>query len=250
MTIDLSGKIAVVTGSSRGIGKAVARELCRRGAEVVVVSQRSPDALRAVAEALSREGGRAHPFVADVADEGDVERLFAFVAERYGMLHYLVNNAGRAIDRPVLAMRPEEFRTVLESHVLGTFLCARAARPLMGEGAAILNVGAASANTGRRNGANYCAAKAGVMALTKVLAIEFAPVVRVNCLVPGWTATEDVRQRFALDQPESRRRLEQAILLGRLATPEEMAAWAVYLLAEAPYATGQLFYVNGGSYLG
>jgi 3-oxoacyl-[acyl-carrier protein] reductase len=248
--IDLSGKVALVTGSSRGIGKAVAAALARRGATVVVNCQRSRAELEATAATLAAEGLNVYPVVADVAEEEAVERLFAEIRERFGMLHYLVNNAGRAIDRPFHQMTVAEFRAVLESHALSTFLCARAAAALMPSGGAILNIGAASANTGRRNGVNYCAAKAAVMAMTKCLAMELAPEIRVHCLVPGWTETEDVVRRFDLAEGEQRRRLEAGILLGRLAQPSEIATWAVYLLTQAPYTTGQLFYVNGGSYLG
>lgn len=249
MVIDLKGKVALVTGSSRGIGKAIARALAGRGASVIVNCQRSELELRRTTEEMRADGADVLPLRADVSQEDEVRRLFQAIREHYGVLHYLVNNAGRAVDRPILGMAAEDFRAVLHSHVLAAFLCSQAAYPLMPHGGAILNIGAASANTGRRNGANYCAAKAAVMALTKCLAIEFAPRVQVNCLVPGWTETEDVVQRFQLSDEERRRRLESGILLGRLAEPEEIAEWALFLLT-APYATGQLFYVNGGSYLG
>jgi 3-oxoacyl-[acyl-carrier protein] reductase len=245
----LTGKVALVTGSSRGIGRAIAERLAERGAAVVLTA-RSPERLAEAAAELTRGGRDVLALPADVAEEADVARLFAAIRDRFGVLHYLVNNAGIARDGPVQELTTDDFLAVLRSHVLGTFLCSRAALPLMPKGSRILNVGAASANTGRRFGSSYCAAKAGVMALTRCLAIECAPDIAVNCLVPGWTETEEIVGRFHLDDPETRRRLESGILLGRLAHPDEIAAWAVYLLTEAPYVTGQLFYVNGGSYLG
>jgi 3-oxoacyl-[acyl-carrier protein] reductase len=248
VAIDLSGTVAVVTGAARGIGRAIARRLTARGAAVVLVS-RSRDRLLALAAELEAEGGRAMAQPADVADETSVRDLFRAVADRFGVVHYLANCAGQALDLPIAEMGVDAFRTVVESHLLGTFLCSKAAVDLMPAGGRILNFGAATGLTGRAKGANYCAAKAGVMALTKCFAIEYAPHIAVNCLVPGWTETEDIVARFGLNAPERRRRLETGILLGRLAQPEEIADWAVWLLAEAPYATGQLYFVNGGSFL-
>jgi hypothetical protein len=128
--------------------------------------------------------------------------LFALVAERFGIVHYLANVAGQTLDRPIAEMGVDDFRAVVDSHLLGTFLCS-----------------AATDLTGRANGANYCAAKPGVMSLTKCFAIEYAPNIAVNCLVPGWTETEDIVRRFGIDAPDRRRQLESGILLGRLAQP-------------------------------
>lgn len=114
----------------------------------------------------------------------------------------------------------------------------------------ILTIGAATGLRGRKNGANYCAAKAGVMVLTKVMALEFAPAVRVNCLVPGYTETDEVLERFGLHDPLKRANHVSGIPMGKLADPKDIAEWALWLAAGAPHATGQYWFVNGGAYMG
>lgn len=176
----------------------------------------------------------------------------AAVLDRFGRIDVLVNNAGVAADGPAASMPEEDWVRVIDVNLKGTFLCSQAAIPTMLRqgGGKIVNVSAASGLRGRRNGANYCAAKAGVIALTKCLALELAPVIQVNCLMPGFTQTEDVVARFGLDDPVARAELLKSIPMGRLATPEEIAAGAVVLASEfSDFMTGQLLAVNGGSFM-
>lgn len=248
----LSGKVALVTGSTRGIGAAIARRLAARGARIILNGRKSTERARALVEEIRGAGGDARFVAADVSRPAAVARLFKVIDTRYGRIDALVCAQGANRDLPIEAMTLPDFEVTITSQLYGTFLTAREAAVRMRSqgGGDILTIGASTGIKGRKNGANYCAAKAGVMVLTKCFALEFAPLVRVNALVPGFTDTEDIRERFRLDEPGSRQVLESTIPLARLAEPEEMAAWAEWLLDAAPYVTGSLSFVNGGSYLG
>lgn len=250
--LDLKGQVALVTGSSRGIGRATALRLAGAGARTVVHCERSRDEAEGVVAEIERGGGQAIALFADVARADAVRELFEEIDRRMGRIDVLVNCAGRNLDLPFTDMTDEDFLLPLQTQLIGTFHCCQAAAPRMlaQGGGRIINIGASTGIRGRRNGANYCAAKAGVMVLTRCLALELAPAVRVNCLVPGFTATDEVLDRFALRDPERRQNHEASTPLGRLAEPEEIADWALWLAADAPHATGQYFYVNGGAYMG
>ncbi|BAS27079.1 SDR family NAD(P)-dependent oxidoreductase [Limnochorda pilosa] len=247
----LEGQVALVTGASRGIGAAIARALAAEGARVGVNYRAGRDGAEAVVEGIRGEGGEATALAADVASPDDVHRMVAAVDDRWGRLDVLVANAGVALDVPFRSMNLQAWTGVLEVNLTGVFLCAREAVPLMerGGGGRIITVSAGSALRGRVGGANYCASKAGVIALTRCLALELAPAIRVNCLVPGFTATDEVLDRFGLRDPARREALEREVPLGRLAEPEDIARAAVYLAAEAGYVTGQLLLVNGGHFM-
>ncbi len=250
--ISLEGKVAVVTGASRGIGRGIALAFARHGASVLVNYARSGDAAQQVVAEIQAIGGTAAAFAADVADRDQVEALFAYALDQFGPVDILVNNAGVAMDCPLDQMTDEAWARVLAVNLTGTFLCSQvAARQMRARGQGkIINVSAATALRGRRNGANFCAAKAGVIALTKCLALELAPDVQVNCLVPGFTRTEEVWTRFRLDDDQVRQALLATIPLGRLATVEDIAHGALFLASEmADYITGQLLFINGGSYM-
>lgn len=250
--LHLSGRVALVTGSGRGIGRAAALRLAEEGARTVVHCDRSRDEGEAVVQEIRAAGGEATALFADVSRSAAVEDLFSEIDRRMGRLDVLVNCAGRNRDGAAIAMSDEDFLVPLESQLLGTFYCCRAAAPRMLRqgGGRIINIGAATGIKGRRNGANYCVAKAGVMVLTRCLALELAPSILVNCLVPGFTATDEVLDRFSLRDSENRRRHDAGIPLGRLGEPEEIAEWVLWLAARAPHATGQHFFVNGGAYMG
>lgn len=248
----LSGRVVLVTGSGRGIGRATALRLAGEGARTVVHCDRSRQEAEAVVREIQAAGGEAVALFADVSRSASVEEMFSEIDSRFGRLDVLVNCAGRNRDGAATEMSDEDFLIPLESQLLGTFFCCRAAarRMLRQGGGRIINIGAATGIKGRRNGANYCVAKAGVMVLTRCLALELAPAIQVNCLVPGFTATDEVLDRFSLRDAENRRRHDATIPLGRLADPEEIAEWALWLAAHAPHATGQYFFVNGGAYMG
>lgn len=248
----LEGKVALVTGGSRGIGAAIARRLSDDGAAVVVNCKSDVDGARALVASLQASGREAVFVRADVGRPRQVERLFSEIDRRYGRIDVLVAAAGANRDLAIRDMTLTDFNVAISSQLNGTFLTAREAAMRMAAqgGGQILTIGASTGIRGRRDGANYCAAKAGVMVLTKCFALEFAPHVRVNCLVPGFTETEDVKRRFGLTSERARQKLAAGIPLGRLAQVNEIAAWASWIVGGAPYATGALIFVNGGSYLG
>ncbi len=250
--LDLTGRVALVTGSSRGIGRAIAERYAAAGARVVVHCARSGEEAAAVARGIAGRGGEAVSLLADVADRGQVARLFEEIDDTFGRLDVLVHCAGRNRDRPFLEMTDEDFRVTYDSQLRGTITCSQEAgrRMLAQGGGSIITIGAATGVKGRRNGANYCVAKAGVMVLTKVMALELAPTVRVNCLVPGYTETDEVLERFGLRDPQRLAAHISGIPLGRLADPRDIAEWALWLAADAPHATGQYWFVNGGAYMG
>ncbi len=206
----------------------------------------------AVVRGITERGGEALALFADVEERQAVQRLFEDIDAAYGRIDVLVNCAGRNRDVPFLEMTDEDFAVTYQSQLRGTILCSQAAgrRMLSQAGGSIITIGAATGVRGRRNGANYCAAKAGVMVLTKVMALELAPTVRVNCLVPGYTETDEVLDRFNLRDPRKLAAHVSGIPLGRLALPSDIAEWALWLAAGAPHTTGQLLYVNGGAYMG
>lgn len=248
----LTDKVALVTGASRGIGRAIAQRFAEEGAKVVVNYSRSKSEGEKVAQSIEGRGGKALAIGADVSSKKQVHAMIDQIVKVWGGIDILVNNAGVARDRSIEEMTESEWDEVIDVNLKGTFLCSQAVLPLMkakGWGK-VITVSAATALKGRTNGANFCAAKAGIIALTKCLALEGAPEVQANCLMPGFTETEDVIQRFGLDDPNTREALERSIPLGRLATPEEIAAAAVILAAkESDLMTGQTLLINGGSYM-
>lgn len=244
--IDLGGKVALVTGGGRGLGRAAVECLGAAGAEVVV--NYLPDEGGTNAE-LAREvvrelGGRAVALPADVSDSQQVDAMMAAIRERFGRLDVVVNNAAIVRDRTVRKMTDEEWRTVIDTDLTGVFHVCRAASAIMADGGRIVNLASISGVVGLFGQANYAAAKAGVMALTKVLAREMAARrINVNAVAPGVVLTE-----MGKTIPEEVRAgmLEQ-IPLKRFGEPEEIAHAILFLVSDlASYITGQTIHVNGG----
>jgi 3-oxoacyl-[acyl-carrier protein] reductase len=238
---DLSGRTALVTGASGGIGEAIARQLHAQGATVVLAGRRR-DALAALAEAL---GERTRVTVADLAEPGAAEQLIA-AAEADGGVDVLVNNAGLTRDNLALRMKDEDWQTVLDVNLSAGFRLIRAAlRGMMRRRwGRIVNVTSVVAFTGNPGQANYAAAKAGMIGMTKSLAAEVASRgITVNCVAPGLIQTP---MTDALSE-EQRGRVLQRVPLGRLGSGADVAAAVGYLVSEeAAYVTGQTVHVNGG----
>lgn len=238
---DLSGRTALVTGASGGIGDAIARQLHAQGATVIAAGRRR-DALSALAEAL---GERVRVEVAELAEPEAAEQLVA-AADADGGLDVLINNAGLTRDSLALRMKDEDWQTVLEVNLTAGFRLIRAAlRGMMRRRwGRIVSVTSIVAVTGNPGQANYAAAKAGMIGMTRSLAAEVASRgITVNCVAPGFIQTP---MTAALGE-EQRRRLLERVPIGRLGTGADVAAAIGYLASEeAAYVTGQTLHVNGG----
>jgi 3-oxoacyl-[acyl-carrier protein] reductase len=244
--VSLQGRVALVTGGSRGIGAAVARALASAGAALAICA-RNGEAAAATAAAIAGRGGQAFGVAADVSRAADAERIVAACVERFGRLDILVNNAGITRDGLVLRMKDEDWSDVLAVNLNGAFYCARAAlRAILKQkqSGRIVNVGSVVGSMGNPGQANYVASKAGLIGLTKALAKEVAPRgVTVNAVAPGFIET-DMTAGLA-DAVKDTYRAQ--IPLGRFGTAPEVAAVVAFLASDAAaYITGQVIHVNGG----
>ena len=240
----LAGQTALVTGASRGIGRAVALELAGAGATVAVNYASSSGAAEEVVAQISAAGGSAYALQADVSQEEQVERLMAAVLERSGSLDVLVNNAGITRDGLLMRMKTEDWQAVLELNLSGVFLCTRAITRTMlkQKRGRIINITSVVGLMGNAGQANYAAAKAGVIGFTRSTARELASRgITVNAVAPGFIAT-DMTKDLKADE------LLNAIPLGRYGQPEEVAGAVRFLAADpaAAYITGQVLQVDGG----
>ncbi len=243
-SISLSGQTAIVTGASRGIGRAIAIELGQAGAEVVVNYSNSPEKAEEVAKEINSSCGNAYTFKANVSDENDVESLIKAVLERSGKIDILVNNAGITRDGLLMRMKTQDWESVVNLNLTGVFLCTRAvARPMIKQKKGrIINVTSVVGLMGNAGQANYAAAKAGVIGLTRSSAKEFASrSITVNAVAPGFITTDMTKDLNA--EP-----ILSAIPLGSFGTPEQVAGTVLFLAADpaASYITGQVLQVDGG----
>lgn len=247
----LANKVAIITGAGAGIGRATALLFAREGAKVVVV-----DCDRNAGEetiALIAKEGRDATFVpVDVSKAADVQRMVKTTLDRYDTLDILVNNAGIYTQGDVVETTEEDWHRILGVNLTGVFLCSKYCAPAMiesGQGA-IVNIASEAGIVGIKNQVAYNVSKSGVIALTKSMALDFAPHnVRVNCLCPGRTLTPLVEQVIAeAEDPESTRRaLEEDRPVNRMGKPEEIAAGILFLASdESTYATGSVLAIDGG----
>ena len=243
----LSGKTAVITGASKGLGKTMALALGSAGARLALVS-RNREQLQAVAGAVRATGAEAEVFVADVADEKQVKNLEGEVVGKLGKPHILINNAGVNIRKPVTDFTLEEWRTVLDTNLTGAFLLCRAFVPhLKGQGyGRILNMTSIMSHVALPGRSAYAASKTGLLGFTKALALELAPEkITVNGISPGPFATE--LNAPILQNPEANAQFISKIPLGRWGQVEEIGQLAVYLCSEeAGFITGTDILIDGG----
>ena len=245
---DLSGRVSIVTGASRGIGRAIALGLAEAGSDVVA-SSRSLPALEEVAASVRSMGRRSLAIAADVTSQEDVQRLVDATLREFGKIDVLVNNAGVS---PVLARAEEmtraQWEEVIGTNLTGCFLCAQAVGRAMiqQKRGKIINVTSILAEVANPRLSAYSASKAGVLALTRALAVEWARHnIQVNALAPGWVDTEMTRPMMGSKAIYDN--LLGKIPMGRFATPEEMVGAAVFLASdESSYMTGQAIYLDGG----
>ena len=242
----LQDKVAVVTGGSRGIGRAIALALGQAGARVVVTCRQQRDAAEEVVETLRQKGGDGRVYQFDVADFEATAAAFADVVAEFGRLDILISNAGVRRDQLLVRMHPEDWDVVLRTNLTGTFNCTRAAARTMlrqrwGRIIAITSIAGLFGNAGQTN---YAASKAGMVGFTKALAKELAPRdITVNAVAPGFIETDMTR---SLSEAQ-RQALLDHIPSGRFGTPEEVAACVLFLASEAArYITGEVISVSGG----
>ena len=245
--VELTGRVAIVTGASRGIGRAVAQELANVGASVVVAAREHH--AEEVAAAITAGGGTAQAVSADVTDPGSVARMVGTALERSGHIDILVNNAGIARDQLLLRMKRDDWDAVLATNLTAAFTCTQAVlRPMFKQRfGRIINISSVVGQTGNPGQANYAASKAGLIGLAKAVAREVASRgITVNVVVPGLIDTDMTRAVI----PDARGEWLSKIPLGRLGTPEDVAGAVCFLASDkASYITGQVFGVNGGLYM-
>jgi 3-oxoacyl-[acyl-carrier protein] reductase len=244
MTKQLEGKVAIVTGASRGIGKATALSLAAAGAAVVVNYASSSGSADAVVAEITGMGGQAIALQADVSQEAEVEAMVAQTIAQFGRIDVLVNNAGITRDTLLLRMKLEDWQAVIDLNLTGVFLCTRAVSKVMlkQKSGRIINITSVAGQMGNPGQANYSAAKAGVIGFTRTVARELASRgITVNAVAPGFIAT-DMTDGLAAEP------ILAMIPLNRYGQPEDIAGMIEFLAATpaAGYITGQVFNVDGG----
>ena len=246
MSGEQAERVALVTGGSRGIGRAIALELARAGAQVVFTWVANPDAAAETEKAIAEAGGRGRALRCDVADHDAIDALVAQILQEHGRLDVVVNNAGIARDQLILRMKPEDFDAVIATNLRGAWsVCRAAIKPMLKQRwGRIINLSSVVAQMGNAGQSNYAASKGGVEALTRSLAREVGSRnITVNAVAPGFIDTDMTR-----DLPEpAKKALAERIPLGRLGSAEDVAGVVRFLASEAAgYVTGQVIHVNGG----
>ena len=244
--IDLSGKVALVTGASRGIGAVVAARLAEAGARVGVNYHASSDAATVVVDSIKKAGGEALLVGGDVSQEDKAEAVIKNLVEHFGGIHILINNAGINKDQLLIRMKPEDFDSVMNVNLRGAFLCTRYAMThlIRQRSGRVINMSSVVGLSGNPGQANYAAAKAGLVGLTKAVAREVASRnVTVNALAPGYITTAMVDEL----SEETQAKILERIPMGRFGTPEDVAEAVVFLCSDgASYITGQVLTIDGG----
>jgi acetoacetyl-CoA reductase/3-oxoacyl-[acyl-carrier protein] reductase len=244
----LTGKTALVTGASRGIGRAIALELAREGATVAVNYQSNDAKAKEVADEIRKLGGKCMLVKANLADPKEARAMVQHVAEEFTHLDILVNNAGITRDKLLPRMTDDDWLEVIQTNLNAMFFCTSAAIPYMTAQSfgRIVNISSMNGQVGAMGQANYSASKGGIIAFTRTAALELAKSgITVNTVAPGFTETD----MFAKVPAALQTQIKAKIPLGRFAQPEEIAKAVVYLVSDGDYLTGQQINVNGGAYM-
>ena len=246
--IDLKGRVAIVTGGSRGIGSIIAKELAKQGVSVVINYNSSSDAADQVVREIEELGGQAHASQADVSDAAQARVLVEDTINKFGKLDFLINNAGITRDRTFRKMDEENWRKVIDVNLNSVYNTTSAAlAPIQAsEAGRIINISSVIGQAGGFGQTNYSAAKAGMLGFTKSLALELARTnVTVNAICPGFIETDMVKEI----PEEIRQQIVSKIPQRRFGSPEEIARGVVYLCQDGEYVTGQELNINGGLYM-
>jgi NAD(P)-dependent dehydrogenase (short-subunit alcohol dehydrogenase family) len=241
----LQGKVAIITGSSRGIGQGIAVRFAKEGAKVVV-NGRSEEAMKETLDLIKKAGGTAIGVAADVSDAAQVKKLVSETVKKFGKLDIMVNNAGIVDEAPITEMTAETWNKMIAVDLTGVFYGIQEAAKAMKKGGAIINTSSIAALMGFNGLAHYCAAKGGVLSLTQEAAVELAPKkIRVNAIAPGFIETDMTKS--IRDDPAEMKSTLARIPLKRLGQPADVAGAALFLASEdSSYITGQLIVVDGG----
>jgi len=247
-SFSLEGKVAIVTGGSKGIGREIGLVFAEAGADVVVSSRGLDSSLEDVAEEIRTLGRRSLAVPADIRKKSDVERLVQRTVDEFGVIDILVNNAGILLVAPFVDHSEEDWDRIMDTNLKGYYLCSQAVVKKMMEQKKgnIINMASIRSIGASRERVGYCVSKAGVVMLTRVMALEFASYnIRVNGIAPGWIKTK-LNERLWSD-PNTRQQIEKEIPLGYLAEPSVIAATALFLAADiSSYITGHTIVVDGG----
>jgi 3-oxoacyl-[acyl-carrier protein] reductase len=243
-------RVAIVTGSSRGIGAAIALGLLSSGYKTALNYSTNKGQAAATLARCQDIDPDTILVKANVGNAAEASALINQTIQTFGRIDVLVNNAALVIDGPALDMTEDAWDRVMNVNLKGAFLCSQhAARQMMQQdsGGVILNIGASTGIRGRRNGVNTCASKAALMMMTQCLALELAPKIRVNTVIPGLVITEETQRRFGLDDPTARSIRTEQVPLQRLGQPDDVADAVMLMLAdESRFITGQKLVVDGG----
>jgi 3-oxoacyl-[acyl-carrier protein] reductase len=249
MTREIAGKVAIVTGAGRNIGRAIALALADGGASVVVNARSNRSEAESVAKEIEAAGGKALVHIGDVADAKSVQAMADAAAKQFGRIDILVNNAALRREKPFAEMDYAAWREILDVTLDGAFHCVKACLPALRQSGAgtIVNIGGLSAHTGAANRAHVVTAKAGIIGFTRALAHDLAgDGITVNCVVPGLIGTPRPK-----DKPEPAHHLTHGTVTGEKGRPEDVAAMVRFLCGPAArYINGQAIHANGGAYLG
>lgn len=249
--VKLKGKVSIITGAAQGIGYAICSRFAKEGSRVVIADSNA-DKARKACELVKKDGGDAVVIKADVTKSNEVKNMIQQTIQKFGKLNILVNNVGTRLVTPFTEITDEEWDYIIRVNLTSVFLCSREAVPhLEKERGKIINIASLAGITCVPNRAPYCAAKGGVIVLTRAMAVELASKrITVNCIAPGATLTNLTAQYMTKEDADSiamKRRWESAIPLGRPANPEDHAAAAVFLASDdADYITGITIPVDGG----
>ena len=248
-TSELNGKVAIVTGAGRNIGRAIALALADGGASILVNARSNRAEAEAVAHEIEAFGGKALVHIGDVANAADVQAMADAAVKHFGRIDILVNNAALRREKPFAEMSYAEWREIMDVTLDGAFHCAKACLPALRKSGAgtIVNIGGLSAHTGAKNRAHVVTAKAGLIGFTRALAHDLADDgITVNCVVPGLIGTPRPK-----DKPEPAHHLTHQTITGERGRPEDVAATVRFLCGPgARYINGQAIHSNGGAYLG